>query len=142
MTQTLINSIPSEVIVILYRDLSYLFLFISIGMLYLFITHKREFNKDNLREYFLYLNNKFLIFIIMINSFIVFISQFSTISYLDLLNYLVQISQNIVFYSFVTYSIIGLLYLINYISVMYVELNLFGNKLINTKSVNKKRGKK
>lgn len=143
MGYTTINNLTNENVNVFFSlDFGLLFLFIFIGTLYLFITYKKKYEQNKLKEYILYLNNKFLIFIIMINSFIVFSIKFTDVDFEILKTFLSQLIQNLIFYSFVTFSIIGMLYLISYIMEMYKNLNLFGNKYINDKSINKKGGKK
>lgn len=124
-----------ETIIIINLGCTFLVLFFITA--FIFIRYKKEIDSENIIDYFLYLTNKIILFIFCLSSLFVFIISFSYELLDKTINFINATFLNILYFSFVMYSIFYITKLIFYI-IKYVKRNdLFGKSYLDKLNLSK-----
>ena len=109
---------------------------------YLLIRYNKDIDGENIIDYFLYLTNKILIFILALSSLFIFIVSVNYTFHDKIINFINATFLNILYFSFVMYSIFYLTKFIYYI-IKYVNKNdLFGKSYLDKLNLSKGGKKK
>ena len=109
---------------------------------YLLIRYNKEIDGENIIDYFLYLTNKILIFIFALSSLFIFIVSVNYTFHEKIISFINATFLNILYFSFVMYSIFYLTKFIYYI-IKYVNKNdLFGKSYLDKLNLSKGGKKK
>lgn len=116
-----------------------IFLILFFVALMTLIRYKKTFSKENIIDYFIYLVNKVLLFIICINSFFIFIINIELNFNDQVLTFINLSFLNMVYFIFMTYSVLYGIKFISYIIGFAKESNLFAiNEIDSLKLISKK----
>lgn len=127
-------------IIILNNGITFLFLFLLSA--FLLIRYKKKIDSENIIDYFLYLTNKFLLFTFSLSAFFIFIVSINYTLEDKIINFINATFINIVYFSFVMYSVFFLTKMIYYI-IDYVKTNdLFGRSYLDKLKLSKGGKKK
>ena len=128
-----------ETIIIINLGITFLILFFITA--FIFIKYRKEIDSENIIDYFLYLTNKILLFVFCISSLFIFIISFSYELLDKTTSFINATFLNILYFSFVMYSIFYITKLIFYI-IKYVKKNdLFGKSYLDKLNLSKGRDK-
>jgi len=122
-------------IFILSNGITFLLLFLLTFTVLL--MYKKKIDSENIIDYFLYLTNKFLLFIFSLSSFFVFVISINYALEDKIINFINATFLNIIYFSFVMYSIFFLTKLISFISEFVNSNDLFGKSYLDKLKLSK-----
>lgn len=94
--------------------------------------YKKQFSKENIIDYFIYLVNKVLLFILSINSFFIFIVNIELDFNSQVITFINLSFLNIVYFVFITYSVLYGIKFISFAIYFAKESNLFAIEQIDS----------
>ena len=101
------------------------------------LMYKKKIDSENIIDYFLYLTNKFLLFIFSLSSFFVFVISINYALEDKIINFINATFLNIIYFSFVMYSIFFLTKLISFIREFVNSNDLFGKSYLDKLKLSK-----
>jgi len=122
-------------IFILSNGITFLLLFLLTFTVLL--MYKKKIDSENIIDYFLYLTNKFLLFIFSLSSFFVFVISINYALEDKIINFINATFLNIIYFSFVMYSIFFLTKLISFIREAVNSNDLFGKSYLDKLKLSK-----
>lgn len=122
-------------IFILSNGITFLLLFLLTFTV--FLMYKKKIDSENIIDYFLYLTNKFLLFIFSLSSFFVFVISINYTLEDKIINFINATFLNIIYFSFVMYSIFFLTKLISFIREFVNNNDLFGKSYLDKLKLSK-----
>jgi len=122
-------------IFILSNGITFLLLFLLTFTVLL--MYKKKIDSENIIDYFLYLTNKFLLFIFSLSSFFVFVISINYALEDKIINFINATFLNIIYFSFVMYSIFFLTKLISFIREFVNSNDLFGKSYLDKLKLSK-----
>ena len=122
-------------IFILSNGITFLLLFLLTFTVLL--MYKKKIDSEDIIDYFLYLTNKFLLFIFSLSSFFVFVISINYALEDKIINFINATFLNIIYFSFVMYSIFFLTKLISFIREFVNSNDLFGKSYLDKLKLSK-----
>jgi len=83
----------------------YVYILVMLISAFLLFTNKQEFNKENLISYLIYLTNKIIMFTLFVSFLIINIFVLVDLEQTQITNFIIELSNMILFYALFNYSI-------------------------------------
>jgi hypothetical protein len=127
-------------IYILNNGITFLLLFLLSFII--FLRYNKKIDSENIIDYFMYLTNKLLLFVFSISAFFVFVVNINYSLDDKIITFINATFLNIIYFSFIMYSIFFLTKLIYFIREFVKSNDLFGRSYLDKLKLSKEEKRK